>query len=151
MTDDDILSRADLDAFGHLEYTIGWTYESDDAPEDDDRGDWLACLDFDMWVEGGLLVVAYHVVVDSDSGGFTEEVARGVVTRTLRPDMSMSFLPTDLAEEWLAIAEDHLAGTPGLTPSERAEAERTCAEWEQDLNDWADHYVHQYLRKQGRR
>lgn len=60
---------ANLDAYGHLNWVVGWSYESDDAPEDDDRGDWCACCDFEVFHdEEGNLMVAYHVVILSIEG-----------------------------------------------------------------------------------
>lgn len=82
----------ELDAFGHLTWTVGFCAE--DA--DDDRGDWLACFDFVCRREGDAVVVEYHVVVDSDSGGFTDTLEHR--TRTAED------APFDLPIYWADIS-----------------------------------------------
>jgi hypothetical protein len=56
---DNLLER--LDAYGHLTWTLG----------DDD---WMAC--FDAVREGDF--IAYHVVVNCESGGFIDTIEKGV-------------------------------------------------------------------------
>jgi hypothetical protein len=51
-----------LDAYGHLSWTVG-------------NDDWLACFDADISPDGKRY--AYHVVVDCESGGFTETPESG--------------------------------------------------------------------------
>jgi len=121
-TDDELI--AELDAYGHLTWAVGYSDEwSEDnvcpcpmvwepgkpvkAPEyrDDSctkcggrehRGDWLACFDFKTFdcPDRGILI-AYHVVVNSDSGGFIDELESGVVT----PDKA----PFDLPDYWASV------------------------------------------------
>ena len=96
------LSEFSLDAYDHLSYVVGW---SDECREDlnemeilalasngdlcdeeieqlvaeatmEDRGDWLACVDFDRRDN----YVAYHVVVNSDSAGYIETIEKGCYT-----------------------------------------------------------------------
>lgn len=55
-------SRPALDAYGHLEWTVG-------------NEDWLACFDAIRVAEG----IAYQVVVDCESGGFTDTLETGVI------------------------------------------------------------------------
>ena len=105
-SDEELLEQ--LDAYGHLTYVIGWSDEwSDDKicicptvwrrgkPVEkpgfeaglcvkctgrEDRGDWLACFDFIVHTDSdGMTKVAYHVVVNSDSSGFIDEVESDVV------------------------------------------------------------------------
>jgi hypothetical protein len=68
-TDEELL--ASLDAYGHLTYVTGFSDEwNEDVSEDSDRGDWLACFDFKAWKHPSRgVLVAFHVVVNSDSGG----------------------------------------------------------------------------------
>jgi hypothetical protein len=88
-----------LDAYGHLSFAVGFSCENDPEPipamvllaqadqmsdeeieeasvEPRDCGDWLACVDFDR--RGNY--VGYHVVVNSDSGGFIDTMEHGVLT-----------------------------------------------------------------------
>jgi hypothetical protein len=104
-TDDELTEQ--LDAYGHLTWVVGYSDEwTEDevcgcvstwkggklvsGPEieggkcakcgkREDRGDWLACFDFKTFdhPDDGL-VIAYHVVVNSDSGGFIETCDSGV-------------------------------------------------------------------------
>ncbi len=71
-TDAEIL--APLDAYGHLQWTVG-------------NEDWLACIDFHVYAgsdEEADLLVGYHIVVDCESGGFIDTLKSGVVPwRTL--------------------------------------------------------------------
>ena len=102
-----------LDAYGHLSYVVGFSDEcSEDnicecptvwapgkpveSPTYTDgactkcggrkyRGDWLACFDFSVIHDGERVRVGYHVVVNSDSGGFIEGVEKGVVDADKAP------------------------------------------------------------------
>jgi hypothetical protein len=75
-----------LDAYGHLTYTLGFSDESnEDVSEDSDRGDWLACFDFCVFTEDGKTKVAYHAVVNSDSGGFIDTTEKGIVDASEAP------------------------------------------------------------------
>ena len=62
-----------LDAYGHMTWTVSF------GEEGDERGDLLACADFEVGTVGGDLVVAYHVVTNSESGGFIQTSESGVV------------------------------------------------------------------------
>lgn len=64
---------AELDAYGHLSYTVSY------GEEGDDEGDWMAAADFAVGKIGRRKVVAYEVVVNSESGGFVQTVEQGVV------------------------------------------------------------------------
>lgn len=111
-----------LDAYGHLQWAVGWSdYAYDDVPKDGSRGDWLACADLDR--RGNY--VAYHVVVDSDSGGFNDEMDKGVLTLA----EARNKLP-GLLEYWLDIASEHLvADGAWFTKSEERDNLRTCKAW----------------------
>ena len=62
-----------LDAYGHLTWTVGF------GEEGDRRGDWMAAADFAVGKIGNRKVVAYHVVVNSESGGFIDTLEARVV------------------------------------------------------------------------
>lgn len=81
-----------LDAFGHLTWTVGFCAED----EADERGDWLACFDFVVRRAGDAVVVEYHVVVDSDSGGFTDTLEHKTVPA--------EDAPFDLPLYWMGIS-----------------------------------------------
>ena len=96
----------ELDAYGHLTWTVG-------------DSDWLACLDVDISPCGRFY--AYHVVVDCESGGFTDtpESGRGPIEEidTLK----------GLAGYWLGIHENHEPGPDVETDPEGSA--RMLAEW----------------------
>ena len=111
---------AELDAYGHLAWTVGYSDEWCEDPRcecekfepcdgsvplcgtcghPECRGDWLACFDFKPFDHPDKgLVIAYHVVVNSDSGGFIDMCDSGVVT----PDKA----PFDLPDYWASIGMD---------------------------------------------
>ena len=65
-----------LDAYGHMTYTFGC------GEEGDERGDWLACLDFKVFTDcDGVICIAVHAVVNSESGGFIETILEEVFDR----------------------------------------------------------------------
>jgi len=112
-----------LDAYGHLTYTVGFSDESEDAPEDADRGDWLAAFDAVVWKHPSRgVLVAYHVVVNSDSGGFIDTLECGVVTADKAP--------FSLPDYWASIGREH--GTPWTEAEVKASWE-TQAKWTTDL------------------
>ena len=115
-----------LDAYGHLSYTVGWSDE--DQPEDaPDRGDWLACVDFDR--QGDF--VGFHVVVNSDSGGFIDTLESGVLTLEEARDK----LPC-LLEYWDDIGSEHLSGDGHwYTDEERAECLKAIQRWKEALKE----------------
>jgi len=117
-TDGELIEQ--LDGYGHLTWTVGYSDEGCEDPRcecpkfevceglvplckscghPEYRGDWLACFDFKMFdhLDKGL-VIAYHVVVNSDSGGFIEMYDSGVVT----PDKA----PFDLPDYWTSLGMD---------------------------------------------
>jgi hypothetical protein len=55
-----------LDAYGHLAWTVG-------------NEDWIACADASLGRYDGRLFLAWHVVVDCESGGFTDTIESGLV------------------------------------------------------------------------
>lgn len=57
-----------LDAYGHLQWTVG-------------NEDWIACADFNVFLrpDDDEPMVAYHVVVDCESGGFTDTLESGII------------------------------------------------------------------------
>jgi hypothetical protein len=63
-SDADFLANAPLDAYGHLSWAVG-------------NEDWLACLDAVLSPTKDR--IAYHVVVDCESGGFTDTAESGVL------------------------------------------------------------------------
>jgi hypothetical protein len=115
------ISAFDLDAYGHINYGVGWSDEAEDAPEDSDRGDWLACVDADRigdWV-------GYHVIVNSDSGGFIDTLDAGV----LSVEEAKTQLP-ELLSYWQDIASEHLIGASAwFTDAETRENAQAIAKW----------------------
>lgn len=63
-SDEDFLQNCGLDAFGHLNWTVG-------------NEDWTACFDAILSPEKER--IAYHVVVDCENGGFVYTIEKGVV------------------------------------------------------------------------
>ena len=62
-----------LDGYGHMTYTFGF------GEEGDERGDWLACLDFKVFTDcDGVICVGYHAVVNSESGSFIETALEAI-------------------------------------------------------------------------
>ena len=118
---------ANLDAYGHLNWVVGWSYESDDAPEDDDRGDWCACCDFEVFHdEEGNLMVAYHVVVDSDSGGFIDTLETNVVPADKAP--------FNLPAYWMDVGMEQVV----WTESEYQEGLRINEDWNKTLRSYLE-------------
>ena len=73
-----------LDAYGHLRWVVGFGGDEDENGWY--QGDWLACFDFHVDIDpSGRVSVAYHVVVNSDSGGFIETAESGVVSADKAP------------------------------------------------------------------
>jgi len=140
-----------LDAYGHLSYVVGW---SDEGREDltemeiiakaaegglsdeqikqlsedsalGDRGDWLACVDFAR--DGNF--VAYHVVVNSDSGGFIDTLEQGLLSL----EDARNHLP-GLLETWDDIGSEHLVvDGQWYTKQERDENLAAIKRWKEAL------------------
>ena len=108
-----------LDAYGHLTWVVGY------GEDGDERGDWLACFDFEVEndpVNG--VVVAYETVVNSDSGGFIDTIERQVVTADKAPFNLPTYWMIDVA----------VAGHGAVvTDEELAEAKRMNEKWNEDL------------------
>lgn len=97
-----------LDAYGHLEWTVG-------------NEDWLACFDAVRVPEG----IAYHVVVDCESGGFTDTIESGTVP--VEEAMTLAGLPgryADMCGEMYVDSEDF----PMPDADEYADCDRRWAE-----------------------
>lgn len=109
-----------LDAYGHLEWTVG-------------NEDWIACLD--AILSPDRRNVLYHVVVDSDSGGFTDTIEEGDVP----VEDAVAHL-MGLPDYWVGICYDHYAGedTESEDSPYRISAEetvKTAASWKRHLED----------------
>jgi hypothetical protein len=143
----------DLDAYGHLSYVVGWSDEwredvteleviakaasgdlTDEEIENEaqdvdmgDRGDWLACVDIDRrgdWV-------GYHVVVNSDSGGFIDTIEQGVLTVAEARDQ----LP-GLLETYDDVGSEHLVNDgQWYTKEERGECLAAVKRWKQHVEE----------------
>jgi hypothetical protein len=122
-TDEEMLKG--LDSYGHLTWVVGYNGECDED-ESLDRGDWLACFDFEVFdhPERGKLV-AYHTVVNSDSGGFIDTIERCVV--------EASKAPFNLPDYWLSIGMDH--GTESWTDEDIEEASKANTSWNDALRE----------------
>lgn len=102
------------------------------------RGDWLACFDYIVDTdEHGVTRIAYHVVVNSDSGGFIDTLERGVV----RPDKA----PYDLPDYWTSVGIEH--GTP-WSPEEMKQADHCQTQWSMSLKEAIDQSRQTYLDSQ---
>jgi len=101
----DALSK--LDAYGHLAYAASFGSEMDDDWEE--RGDLLLAADFIVFRDGRKKKVAYHVVANSESGGFIETTEEAIVPASQAPfdlvvgfaDMGGDMVMTDA--EWKAM------------------------------------------------
>ena len=83
-----------LDAYGHLAWCVGTEGEHPDYPNEV-AGDWLACFDYTVFEDSkGNIAVAYHVVIDSESGHFTDTLQQCVV---LAKDAPFG-LPAEIAD-----------------------------------------------------
>jgi len=98
-----------LDAFGHLTWGLGFERED---------GDWSAWLDCDRQGDW----VAYHVVVDSDSGGFCMTAEADVI----HVDQARKDLP-GLYDTWTDVASEHLDAA--WTEEEAAELLKVGEAW----------------------
>ena len=63
-SDGDFLANAGFDAYGHLAWTVG-------------NDDWIAC--FDAVLSPDKTRIAYHAVVNCESGGFIDTIESGVI------------------------------------------------------------------------
>lgn len=118
--DSELLEK--LDAYGHITYAVGFSDEDED--EDTGRGDWLACFDFYIHEDpDGVLRIAYHVVVDSDSGGFIDTPESGVV--------SVEQAPFNLPAQYLDVGMGF--GTV-WTDQELADAQACNERWNADIS-----------------
>lgn len=144
--------KFNLDAYGHLTYVVGWSDEcreditemtliakaaeglSDEEIENlaqdvglGERGDWLACADFARVGEQ----VGYHVVINSDSGGFIQDGERGVYS----VEEARKHLP-GLLETWDDTGSDLLVNDgQWYTKQERTENIAAIKRWKDDLNE----------------
>lgn len=110
-----------LDAFGHLTWTVGFCAED----EDDDRGDWIACFDFVVRRDESSIRVEYHVVVDSDTGGFTDTLEHQTV--------DAERAPFDIPLYWMGISRD--GHGVAWTGEEVEAALETNERWNEALRD----------------
>ena len=141
-----------LDAYGHLSWIIGYNDENDkelenplvvlakaaemtdeelaalDSQEEPRTcGDWIACADYDRI--GGY--VGYHVVVNSDSGGFVDTVESGVYT----VEDARKHLP-GLLETWNDVASEHLVNDGvWFTELETEENSKAVIRWKKNLKE----------------
>ena len=99
------------------------------------RGDWLACFDYRVYTDPDCVTkLAYHVVVNSDSGGFIDTLETGCITfNPLKPDDMMKALkqiPYDLPDYWTGIGMGH--GTVWLE-AEVKDANKCQEKWKAAL------------------
>jgi len=112
---------AALDAYGHLAYTVG--YGNEDDANWETRGDMLWCFDFSIWddIDRGI-VIAYHVVVNSESGSFIETQESAVVP--------VSEAPYNLPERCV---DRSLSADDQWTQAELTQAQDTNQRWNASL------------------
>ena len=124
-----------LDAYGHLEYTASFGNEWDEDWED--HGDLLLAADFfafntsdldqggdqlggDLYAGFPKVMVAYHVVVNSESGGFIETTDQAIV-------------PASKAPFDLVLALGDMGGDIPMTEDEWKAIEAANKRWNRDL------------------
>ena len=107
-TDQDLLDQ--LDGFGHLTWTVG-------------NEDWMACFDAVRHDDR----IAYHVVVDCQSGGFVETVENGVIAAKDVKDLET--LPGKYADICMGQYHDQEYGEISYAD--------TVAEWKRHLAELA--------------
>jgi len=105
-SNDEMLSE--LDAYGHLNWTVG-------------NEDWLACFDAVRHDDR----IAYHVVVDCESGGFTDTLEKGVIPVTDIDQLR------GLPDTWVSTCMEHYAGQKGHG---RIQWKRTEKNWNKHLD-----------------
>lgn len=115
-SDSEMLER--LDAYGHLAYTVG-------------NEDWVACADFIVYIHPdhklGDILVAYHVVVDCESGGFIDTMSSGVLAAD---ELLEGWFPL---WGWADICAEHYAGDAEYGPPDYDEVEKTAKRWTEEL------------------
>ena len=139
-----------LDAYGHLNYVVGYSdecveeipdmmwvalaakldeeeYENLKRSQNREMGDWLACADFQVF--NGY--VGWHVVVNSDSAGYIETIAQGVYTI----EDARRELP-GLLDRMDDICRDMLIEEGAwLTPSEIEDNKKSIERWKRDVKE----------------
>lgn len=108
-----------LDAYGHLTWTVG-------------NGDWLACADYNIFVNvDGEILIAYHVVVDCESGGFTDTLEAKVHNLTKYPYSSNSgFCPL---WQYADICAEHYMNDDQFGVPDPDEVAAACKSFEEDV------------------
>lgn len=86
-----------LDAYGHLTWTVG-------------SEDWLACADASLGRFHGRLFLAWHVVVDCESGGWIDTLETGFEEITPDGKPPMGILAPWLDRCWENYAQDQDGG-----------------------------------------
>jgi len=89
-----------LDAYGHMTWTVG-------------NEDWTACADAAVGRFDGKLFLAWHVVVDCESGGFTETLEKGCeeIAKDRLPPQGILHPYLDTCAEIYASADSEGAAT----------------------------------------
>ena len=126
-SDDDLLKK--LDAYGHLTFVTGWSDEWNEGSSTTPRGDWLCCFDFLVHEcpDRGL-VVAYHVVENSDSCSYIQEPERGVI---LASEVN-SIL--GLVQKWTDVGIDTAVNNEVYwTATEVADANKANIRWRESI------------------
>lgn len=112
-TDDEMLSK--LDAYGHLNYTVG-------------NEDWVACADFKVFIHPERdILVAYHIVVDCESAGFTDTPENGVFSRK---ELGDGWFPL---WQYADICCEFYAGAKEFGSPDPEDVEKTASRWNRDL------------------
>ncbi len=85
----------------------------------------MACFDFKVWKHPSRgVLVAYHVIVNSDSGGLIDTLESGVI--------EADNAPFDLPDYWTSLGMDD--GTPWTAP-DCTDADNCQTPWEADLRE----------------
>jgi hypothetical protein len=108
-----------LDAYGHLTWTVG-------------NDDWIACADYNVFINtDGEVIFAYHVVVDCESGGFTDTVEAQVRNLTKRPFRSeRGWCPL---WQYADICSEHYMNDAQFGTPDHKEVEAACRSFEESV------------------
>jgi hypothetical protein len=110
-TPSDFEMLKELDAYGHLNWVVG-------------NDDWIACFDAIRHDDR----IAYHVVVDCESGAFTDTLESRIVPATEAGVKDAMNLP----EFWANICSEHYHGRRGFG---RITWKRCRRSWQRHLRD----------------
>jgi hypothetical protein len=102
-----------LDAYGHMEWTVG-------------NEDWIACFDAIRTADG----IAYHVVVDCESGGWIDTLDSGTIAVD---DANALENLTCLPEYWAGVCWEHYYDQPAEMHPNNDDVADCARRWREHL------------------